>query len=288
MSQGNQYLTSLFGLEGKTALITGGTRGIGQTMTLALAQAGANIVLVQRSSATPNYATRDKVSALGRKAHVVECDLSSKAEVKGLCQKVTGAESEGGLGLTIDIVVNCGGIQRRTPAENFPDEDWEEVLQVNLSTVFTISRDFGKHMLSTRGGVSGEEVPSQASSADYGGRGRGKIINVASLLTYQGGLTVPAYAAAKHGVAGIVKAMSNEWASKGVNINSIAPGYIATDMNEALIANPVRSRQIMDRIPAQRWGAPADFEGAIVFLASRASDYVSGETVVVDGGWMAR
>jgi 2-deoxy-D-gluconate 3-dehydrogenase len=235
MSSGNDYISSLFGLQGKMALVTGGklrasspnhitlraepnpscllylgTRGIGQTMVLALAQAGADIILVQRATSTPNYETRDKVAALGRKVHIVECDLADKAQVKGLCKKVTGSEGEGGMGLVVDIVVNCGGIQRRTPAENFPDEDWEEVsvfrflyplvfvilichyfdatqvLQVNLSTVFTISRDFGKHMLTTRGGVSGEEVPPQASSADYGGRGRGKIINVASLVSYQG------------------------------------------------------------------------------------------------------
>jgi 2-deoxy-D-gluconate 3-dehydrogenase len=197
-------------------------------MTMALAQAGADIVLVQRASSSPNYETRDQIKALGRRVEVVECDLADKTQVRGLCKKVTGSESEGGLGLVVDIVVNCGGIQRRTPAENFPDEDWEEVsrsywllffnnrlmlffliitsqvLQVNLSTVFTISRDFGAHMLSTRGGISGQPVPSSSTSPDYDGRGRGKIINVGSLLNYQGGLTVPAYAAAKHGVAGIV------------------------------------------------------------------------------------
>lgn len=189
-------------------------------MTLALARAGADIILVQRSSSPQNTETFDKVSALGRKVQIVEADLGDKEQIRGLCKKVTGGREEGGLGEVVDIVVNCGGIQRRTPAENFPDEDWEEVrpfpfrlclshtpalptlttqyhpcypplprrqvLQVNLSTVFTISRDFGRHMLSTRGGVSGEEVPPQASSADYEGRGRGKIINVASLLSYQG------------------------------------------------------------------------------------------------------
>ena len=175
----------------------------------------------------------------------------------------------------------------RTPAENFPDADWNEVLQVNLNTVFTLARDAGRHMLESRGGISGEEAKPEGA-AEQNPRGRGKIVNIASLVSYQGGLTVPAYAAAKHGVLGITKAFSNEWASKGVNVNAIAPGYIATDMNEALIANPTRSRQIMERIPAQRWGKPQDFEGLIVFLCGAGSDYISGECVVCDGGWMGR
>ncbi|CAK5281324.1 unnamed protein product [Mycena citricolor] len=178
------------------------------------------------------------------------------------------------MGLSIDILVNCGGIQRRAPAETFSDDYWNEVLQVNLQAVWTLSRDCGRHMLAKRG-------------VGFTGR-RGKIINVASLLSYQGGLTVPAYAASKHGVLGLIKALSNEWSSKGVNVNGISPGYIATEMNTALIADPTQSRQIMERIPIARWGAPEDFEGAVVFLASRASDYVCGESLVVDGGWMGR
>lgn len=173
-------------------------------MTLALAQAGADIVLVQRGNSASGNDTRDQVAALGRQVIVVEADLANKEQLRGLCQKVTGNKQDGGLGLKIDVLVNCGGIQRRTPAENFPDEDWEEVIQVNLSAVFTLSRDFGKHMLATRGGISGQEAPKEAKEQDYAGQGRGKIINVASLLTYQGGLTVPAYAASKHGVAGVV------------------------------------------------------------------------------------
>ncbi|KAJ7045873.1 NAD-binding protein [Mycena alexandri] len=269
MSSTNAYLSSLFSLEGRTALVTGGTRGIGQKLALALAQAGANLILIQRN--LENQDTADQARQLGRTVTLVECDLTDSAQVGAVVQKITGAD---GMGLVIDILVNCGGIQRRAPAENFTDENWSEVLQVNLNAVWTLSRDCGRHMLETRG--VGSKGP------------RGKIINVASLLSYQGGMTVPAYAAAKHGVLGLIKALSNEWSPKGINVNGISPGYIATEMNTALIADQVRSRQIMERIPIGRWGTPEDFEGAIVFLASRASDYVCGESLVVDGGWMAR
>ncbi|KAJ6476026.1 NAD-binding protein, partial [Mycena vitilis] len=268
----NAFLSSLFSLEGKTALVTGGTRGIGQKLALALAKAGADLVLIQRN--LDNQDTATQARQLGRAATIVQCDLADKKQLGAVVQKVTGSVESGGLGLVIDILINCGGIQRRAPAENFTDEDWSEVLQVNLNAVWTLSRDCGKHMLETRG--VGSTAP------------RGKIINVASLLSYQGGMTVPAYAAAKHGVLGLIKALSNEWSAKGINVNGISPGYIATEMNTALIADAVRSRQIMERIPIGRWGAPEDFEGAVVFLASRAADYVCGESLVVDGGWMAR
>ncbi|KAL7424739.1 hypothetical protein Q5752_000423 [Cryptotrichosporon argae] len=271
------YLQDLFGLDGKTALITGATRGIGASLALALAKAGASTVLLVQRDDT-NTTTRDAIVALGAKAEIVVCDLADARSVAGLIPGVVEK------GYVLDIVINCGGIQRRHPVEVFPDDDWNEVLQVNLNTVFTITRDAGKHMLETRGGVAG----APAAEGWQGKRGNGKIINVSSLVAFQGGLNVVAYAAAKHGVQGIVKAFSNGWAAKGVNVNAIAPGYISTDMNEALIADPVRSRQILERIPAQRWGTPADFEGAILYLASRASDYVSGECVVVDGGWMGR
>ncbi|KAM0754980.1 NAD-binding protein [Meredithblackwellia eburnea MCA 4105] len=277
---GNAYLEKLFGLSGQRALVTGATRGIGQAMALALAQSGASIVLVQRSKA--NLETHDKIKALGVEVHIVVADLADEKAVKGIAKAVTGPTNDGGLGLTIDIVLNCGGIQRRTPAENFPDADWAEVMSVNLNAVWILTRDFGKHMLASRGGVNGEEKPANPNPR------RGKIINVASLCSYQGGITVPAYTAAKHGVAGMTKAVSNEWSPKGVNVNCIAPGYIATDMNEALIANETRSRQIFERMPIGRWGKPEDFEGAVVYLASPASDYVCGETLLVDGGWMAR
>ncbi|KAL8286479.1 hypothetical protein RQP46_004496 [Phenoliferia psychrophenolica] len=250
-------------------------------MALALAKSGASIVLVQRSR--ENLETHDKIKALGREVDIVVCDLAVEADVKTVCKKVTGPKSEGGMGLEVDILLNCGGIQRRTPAENFPDADWDDVMSVNLNAVWILARDFGRHMLSSRGGINGEVAPTTPNP-----RGRGKIINIASLCTFQGGLTVPAYAAAKHGVAGMSKALSNEWSPKGINVNCIAPGYIATDMNAALLTNEVRSRQIFERMPIGRWGQPNDFEGAIVYLASPASDYVCGETLVVDGGWMGR
>ncbi|KAK9450183.1 uncharacterized protein V1518DRAFT_413181 [Limtongia smithiae] len=255
----NTYLDTLFGLKGKVALITGGSRGIGKNMALALAQAGADVILVQRNDSD---AVKKEIEAVGRKAYIVVAELSDRAQIASVVPQVEK------MGLQIDILLNCAGIQKRHPSTEFPTEDWDAVLQVNLTTVFILCRDVGKHIISA-------------------GR-KGKIINVASLLTFQGGVTVPAYAASKGGVAQLTKALSNEWVSKGVNVNAIAPGYIATDMNEALIADPTRSRQIMERIPAQRWGSPADFEGAAVFLASNASQYISGEIMLVDGGWMAR
>nr|ODN82562.1 2-deoxy-D-gluconate 3-dehydrogenase [Cryptococcus depauperatus CBS 7841] len=247
-------------------------------MAIALAKAGADIILVQRN--TSNTTTRDDIVKAGGKADIVVCDLADAAAVGKLIPHVTKE-----LGRTLDIVVNCGGIQRRHPVEVFPDEDWQEVLQVNLNTVFTITRDAGRHMLESRGGVAGEPAPEGGVAGNP--RGLGKIINVSSLVAFQGGLNVVAYAAAKHGVQGIVKSFSNGWASKGVNVNAIAPGYIATEMNVALIADENRARQILERIPSGRWGSPEDFEGAVVFLASKASDYVTGECLVVDGGWMA-
>ncbi|KAK9473635.1 uncharacterized protein V1510DRAFT_363021 [Dipodascopsis tothii] len=254
-----EYLQSIFSLEGKTALITGATRGIGKNMALALAKAGADIILVQRDGKT---GVKEEIEAVGRKAYIYEADLSDRKSVGGI---VSGVEK---MGLSIDILVNSAGIQRRNPSENFLDEDWDAVIQVNLTTVFTLCRDTGKHMLDR--GI------------------KGKIINVGSLQSFQGGITIPAYASAKGGVAMLTKCMSNDWLAKGINVNGIAPGYIATEMNSALIADPVRSEQIMARIPAKRWGSPADFEGVVVFLASHGSDFMGGEMVLVDGGWMAR
>ncbi|KAJ7187889.1 NAD-binding protein [Mycena filopes] len=268
----NAYLASLFSLEGRTALVTGGTRGIGQRMALALAQAGADLVLIQRNASDEDTASQAR--ALGRTVTVVECDLADPEQVAGVIDRITDR-----MMLVIDILVNCGGIQRRAPAEKFKDEDWSAVLQVNLNAVWTLSRDIGRHMLEMRAKGVGQATRP---------RPRGKIINVASLLSYQGGMTVPAYAAAKHGVLGLIKALSNEWSAKGINVNGISPGYIATEMNTALMEDAVRSRQIMERIPAGRWGEPRDFEGAVVFLASGAADYVCGESLVVDGGWMGR
>lgn len=207
--------------------------------------------LVHNNQSTPNVS-------------VYATDLSSLADVEALAPRILAD------GHDVSILVTSAGIQRRHPAHQFPLDDWNEVLQVNLTTVFTLCRDFGAYMLSRPG-------PH-----------RGSIINLASLTSFQGGITVPAYASSKGGVAQLTKAFSNEWAGQGINVNAIAPGYIATDMNEALINNETRARQILERIPAGRWGKPEDFKGPAIFLASGASAYVNGEIFTVDGGWMGR
>ncbi|KAF2005064.1 NAD(P)-binding protein [Amniculicola lignicola CBS 123094] len=256
----------LFSLQGQTALVTGGTRGIGQTMALALAEAGANILLVQRDPS--NLSTKTAIEALGRTAKIYTCDLSSSPSCSALIPQILQD------GHRIHVLLNSGGIQRRHPAHQFPDADWQAVLQVNLSAVFTLCRDVGAHMLD--------------QPADLPLQRRGAIINIASLLSFQGGITVPAYAASKGGVAQLTKALSNEWAGKGVSVNAVAPGYVATEMNTALIEDEERARGILARIPAGRWGRPEDFKGVVVWLGSAASAYVSGEVVTVDGGWMGR
>ncbi|KAI7540377.1 NAD(P)-binding protein [Hortaea werneckii] len=255
----------LFSLEGKTALVTGGTRGIGQAMAIALAEAGADVLLVQRDES--NQATKQAIEKIGRKSQIYTADLASNESMKSLLPKVLKD------GYQIHILLNCGGIQRRHPAHQFPDDDWNEVMQVNLNAVFTLCRDVGAHML--------------ARSPDEHGR-RGSIINVGSLLTFQGGINVPAYAASKGAVGQLTKALSNQWAAQGICVNAIAPGYIATEMNTALINDEKRAASILERIPAGRWGNPEDFKGSVVYLASRASGYVSGEILTVDGGWMGR
>ncbi|KAL4787324.1 hypothetical protein BJX76DRAFT_318891 [Aspergillus varians] len=262
---------SLFSLQGKTALVTGGTRGIGAAMAIALAEAGADIILVQRDAS--NTTTRDHIlNTLNRKATIHVAELSDRASVKSIIPTLASQ------GHTPTILLNCAGIQRRHPSEKFPDEDWDEVINVNLTSVFTLCREFGDYILS---------LPDSAF-APGGGKKKGSIINIASLLSFQGGFTVPAYAASKGGVAQLTKALSNEWTAKGINVNAIAPGYIDTDMNVALIADANRNAGIMARIPAGRWGKPEDFKGPVVFLASEASSYVSGELLTVDGGWMGR
>ncbi|KAK0364461.1 hypothetical protein LTR91_020525 [Friedmanniomyces endolithicus] len=255
----------LFSLEGQTALVTGGTRGIGQSMALALAEAGADVLLVQRDES--NTTTKQAIEKLGRKAQIYTADLASSDSMKALNPRVLAD------GHQIHILLHCGGIQRRHPAHQFPDDDWNEVLQVNLNAVFTLCRDVGAHMLSRE--------------PDKYGR-RGSIINIASLLTFQGGLNVPAYAASKGGVGQLTKALSNQWGGQGINVNAIAPGYIATEMNTALIQDEKRAASILERIPAGRWGSPDDFKGGVVYLASRASQYVNGEILTIDGGWMGR
>ncbi|KAI1108574.1 hypothetical protein F5Y14DRAFT_74647 [Nemania sp. NC0429] len=259
-------MESLFSLKGETALVTGGTRGIGQSVAIALAEAGADILLVQRDANSTE--TKKAIEALGRKAEIITADLSSQSDVSSLIARVLAAGHE------IRILVNCAGIQIRHACEDFPDADFDAVMQVNLNAVFALCRDAGRHMLSL--------APSAVT-----GR-RGSIINFASLLTFQGGLNVPAYAASKGAVGQLTKSLANGWSARGVTVNAIAPGYIATDMNTALLNDEERLASITGRIPAGRWGTPDDFKGSVVYLASRASAYVSGHTLVVDGGWMGR
>lgn len=249
----------MFSLKGQVALVTGGAVGIGQAIAIGLAQAGADVAIVTHTADAQQ--TQQAVQAAGRRFHVVQADLMQPASATRAL-----TETEAALG-PIHILVNNAGIIRREWAEHFSDADWQEVIELNLNAVWRISQVVGRGMLE---------------------RGRGKIINIASLLSFQGGIRVPSYTAAKHAVAGLTKALANEWAAKGINVNAIAPGYIATDNTAALRADPQRSRQILERIPAGRWGQPSDLVGAAVFLASAASDYVNGHVLVVDGGWMAR
>ncbi len=251
--------SSLFSLSGKVALVTGASRGLGAAIALGLAQAGA-AVAVHGNTRSPND-TAEQIRRLGGRAWTLLGDLAEATTSDRLVQ-----ETLAGLG-GLDIVVNNAGTIRRGPAVLTSDQDWMAVLDVNLNGVFRMCRAAGRPMLEA---------------------GRGKIVNVASLLSFQGGLTVPAYAAAKGGVAQLTKALANEWAGRGVNVNAVAPGYLRTDNTAALQADPVRNRQILERIPAGRWGEPEDVVGAVVFLASAASDYVSGHVLVVDGGWLGR
>ncbi len=252
---------SKFSLVGKTALVTGCKRGIGYAIAEGLAEAGADIIGVSATLEESGSAIGGAVESLGRKFVGYRCDFSDRAAVKDLAARVI---AEHGVP---DILVNNAGTIQRAPAAEHPDELWFEVIDVNLNAQFLLSREIGKKMIE---------------------RGSGKIIFTASLLTFQGGITVPGYAASKGGIGQLTKAFANEWASKGVQVNAIAPGYIATDNTEALRNDPVRAEQILARIPAGRWGAPEDFKGPAVFLASEASGYVNGEILVVDGGWMGR
>jgi 2-dehydro-3-deoxy-D-gluconate 5-dehydrogenase len=247
-----------FDLTGKRALVTGANTGIGQAIAVALAGAGADIALAGRSA--PD-ATLALIAATGRKAVDLRADLSAIAPVAGLVDEAVAAL--GG----IDILVNNAGIIRRNDLADFTEEDWDAVVDTNLKTLFFLSQAAARHMTA---------------------QGAGKIINIASLLSFQGGIRVPSYAAAKSGVAGLTRAMANELAPRGVQVNAIAPGYIATNNTAALQADETRNRQIMERIPAGRWGRPEDIAGAAVFLASGASDYVTGHILAVDGGWLAR
>lgn len=252
-------MLDLFSLKGKVAAVTGGTRGIGRSLALALAEAGADVALLQRD--VSQLTVKQEIETLGRKCEIVACDLFDMDQVKEAVPTVIDKLGK------IDILVNNAGIQRRSPATEFSEEDWDDVMNVNLKAVWILSQKAGQHM-----------VPKKS----------GKIINIASLNSFQGGITIPAYASAKGGIAQLTKALANEWAAYQVNVNAIAPGYIATDMNEALIDDNTRSRQIMERIPAGRWGTPEDFKGTVIYLASDASNFVHGHLLAVDGGWLGR
>jgi 2-deoxy-D-gluconate 3-dehydrogenase len=256
----SNILTS-FELTGRTALVTGCKRGIGLAMAEALAEAGADIIGVSASLEKKGSEAERRITALGRKFSAYACDFSDRQALYAFISMVKQTHP------VIDILVNNAGTILRKPATEHPDEYWDRVMEINLSAQFVLCREIGKEMVE---------------------RGRGKIIFTASLLTFQGGITVPGYAASKGGVGQLTKALANEWAGKGVNVNAIAPGYIATDNTAALRQDESRSRQILERIPAGRWGEPGDFKGPTVFLASDASNYVHGATLLVDGGWMGR
>jgi 2-deoxy-D-gluconate 3-dehydrogenase len=249
-----------FQLDGKNALVTGSYKGLGAAMAVALARAGANVACHGRD-ASPARAC-DEIRALGRKTFYFAGDVANAQVCAALIEKTV---AEFG---SLEILINNAGTIRRASAEEYPEEFWDQVIAVNLTSVFRLSQLAGQQML--RQGKPG------------------KIVNIASVLSFQGGILVPAYAAAKGGVAQLTKAFSNEWAAKGINVNAIAPGYMVTDNTAALRSDAVRSRQILERIPAGRWGDPADIAGAAVFLSSAASDYVHGHVLVVDGGWLAR
>ncbi len=249
-----------FKLDGKVALVTGAGQGLGQGMALALAEAGADIAGLDRG---PSAATAESVRQVGRRYKEIVCDLRG-AGVAALGEIIQTVAAEMG---RLDILVNNAGIIRRAPALEFSECDWDDVLQIDLKAVFFLSQAAARVMVS---------------------QGGGKIINVASMLSFQGGIIVPSYTAAKSGVAGITRARANEWASRNIHVNAIAPGYMATDNTAALRANPERAPAILERIPAGRWGTPADLMGTVVFLASQASDYMHGAIVPVDGGWLTR
>jgi len=254
-------ILDLFNLTGKTALVTGCNKGIGMAMAIGLAEAGAGIIGVSANMPLSGSEIEKSITSLGRSFKPYQCDFSDRASLKNFIGKVTAENSR------IDILVNNAGMILRNPAAEHSDEFWDKVIDVNLNAQFILSREIGKKMIE---------------------QGSGKIIFTASLLSFQGGINVPGYAASKGAIASLVKALANEWASKGINVNGIAPGYIATDNTEALRNDPERSRSILSRIPANRWGEPDDFKGVTVFLASAASDYMNGTIVTVDGGWMGR
>ncbi len=254
-------MSNLFSLKNKTALVTGCKRGIGKAIAVGLAEAGADIVGVSASLESSDSDVETEIHKLGRAFTAYQCNFSDRGQLYGFIEAVR--QQHG----TFDILVNNAGTIRRAPAAEHSDDYWDEVIEVNLSAQFILSRELGRDMLD---------------------KGTGKIIFTASLLSFQGGITVPGYAASKGGIQQLIMALSNEWAGKGLNVNGIAPGYIETDNTEALRKDEARFKAILERIPQGRWGVPDDFKGPAVFLASSASDYVNGSIVLVDGGWMGR
>lgn len=250
-----------FKLDGKAALVTGASGGLGQAMAIALAEAGADVAVHSHFDGEADE-TCNAISGFGQKTVSVSGDMAEREVPRKLVEKIVAEFGK------IDILVNNAGMIRRTPAVDFSEEDWSTVLEVNLSSVFRLSQAAARKMIEQGAG--------------------GKIVNIASLLSFQGGINVPAYTASKSGVAGLTKAFANEWARSHINVNAIAPGYMATNNTAPLRADETRKRQILERIPAGRWGEPEDLAGAVVFLSSPASDYLQGHVLVVDGGWMAR
>lgn len=251
---------SLFSVKNKVALVTGASRGLGQAIAIGLAKAGATVICSSsRKGGTDK--TLKAIKKIGGKGIGIAADLSKRKAVDKLYQKAIAKAGQ------IDILVNNGGTIARFPAVKFPENEWDRVIEVNLSAAFRLSQLVGKQMI------------------DKGG---GKIVNIASMLSYSGGITVPAYTASKHGIAGVTKALANEWAASNIQVNAIAPGYMRTDNTQALQDNPTRNKAIINRIPTGRWGNPEDLVGTVIYLASDASNYVNGTIINVDGGWMAR
>lgn len=257
----HSHTIEMFRLDGKTALVTGCKRGIGLAMAVALAEAGADIIGVSATLELTGSEVEQATTALGRSFSAYQCDFGDRQALHMFIAQLKEDVPR------IDILVNNAGTIMRKPAAKHPDDYWDAVIEVNLNAQFVLSREIGNMMIEAGGG---------------------KIIFTASLLSFQGGITVPGYTASKHGLAGLTKALANEWAGQGIQVNAIAPGYIATDNTAALQKDPTRNQAILERIPDGRWGRPDDFKGPIVFLASAASNYVNGEILVVDGGWMGR
>jgi 2-deoxy-D-gluconate 3-dehydrogenase len=258
--RGANDMNTAFCLDGRVAMVTGASRGLGQAMAIGLAEAGAKVIAVA-STAENSSETAQLILDRGGESIALGCRQDDAAEIYRLAEQSISAYGR------IDILVNNAGTIRRSAAENYSDEDWNFVMETNINGVFRLSREIGRHMLEN---------------------GRGKIINIASLLSFQGGITVPAYSASKGAIMQLTKALANEWAARGIQVNAIAPGYFETDNTKALRENKDRFESISSRIPAGRWGTPNDLVGPVIFLASDASGYVNGHTLLVDGGWMAR